>query len=45
VGTTIGPYDRVSVRGRMWQVDGDAAWWSNGVWQPGGVLELKATEG
>lgn len=42
---TVGPYDRVIVRGVTWQVDGDAERWSNGTWQPGSVLALKKVEG
>lgn len=44
-GVTVGPYDRVTVRGTTWQVDGDPARWSSGEWAPGAVLELKKVEG
>lgn len=44
-GVTVGPYDRVVVRGETWQVAGNPARWSNGEWSPGSVLELTRTEG
>lgn len=41
----VGPYDRVIVRGSVWQVNGNPARWSNGEWQPGSTLELAVVEG
>lgn len=42
---SVGPYDRVTVRGETWQVDADPARWTSGAWSPGTVLELKKIEG
>ena len=46
-GADVLPGDRVVVRGRTWQVDGDPAEWRSPFtgWEPGTVIKLMAVEG
>lgn len=46
-GTVVDPNDRVEVRGRTLEVDGDVADWVNPFtgWAPGSVLQTKVVTG